>query len=377
MKRLLPALALLLVAACPASADVVIGAAAPFSGSNAALGEQLRRGVQLAVDDINATGGVRGERLSVSFADDGCDPRKAVEVATGFVSGGVKAVIGHYCSGSSIPASKVYEKGGLVQISPASTHPKYTDEGGWNVFRICPRDDAQALAAAELTLARFPGRRIAILHDQSTAQRALADRFRTTLAGRGITPVLDDNFKPGSKDYSALAERLRTAQAEVLYLAGSYVESGLIARELRDVGSSAQIIGTDALVTEEYGIAAKEAADGTLMTFTFDPRKFPAARSALERFRQADYGAEGFTLYAYAAVQAWVRAVEATGTTDGPRVAEWLRGGNRVATVTGDIGFDPKGDLVNPRVAWFKWIDGRYAEIDPATLQPPQLDTTP
>jgi branched-chain amino acid transport system substrate-binding protein len=72
-----------------------------------------------------------------------------------------------------------------------------------------------------------------------------------------------------------------------------------------------------------------------------------------------------------------VRAVEATGTTDGPRVAEWLRGGNRIATVTGDIGFDNKGDLLNPRVAWFKWIDGRYAEIDPATLEPPLLDTTP
>ena len=162
--RLTIALAALLLASQPALAEILIGAAAPLSGPNAGLGEQLKRGVQMAVDDINATGGIRGERLAVQFADDGCDPRKAVEVATGFVSAGMKAVIGHYCSGSSIPASKVYEKASLVQISPASTHPKFTDEGGWNVLRIAPRDDAQADAAAALVLAKF--RRQAHRHPQ-------------------------------------------------------------------------------------------------------------------------------------------------------------------------------------------------------------------
>ena len=144
MKRArLPLLLLtLLVSAPPAFADILIGAAAPLSGPNAALGEQLRRGVQRAVDDINATGGIRGEKLTVQFADDGCDPRKAVDVATGFVSAGIKAVVGHYCSGASIPASKVYQKAGIVQISPASTNTKFTDEGGWNVVRLVPRDDA-------------------------------------------------------------------------------------------------------------------------------------------------------------------------------------------------------------------------------------------
>ena len=107
------------------------------------------------------------------------------------------------------------------------------------------------------------------------------------------------------------------------------------------------------------------------------PRKFPAARSAVEKFRQAEFNPEGFTLYAYAAVQAWVAAAEATGGTDSAKIAEWLRAGNRVNTVTGEVRFDPKGDLIDPRFAWFKWIDGRYVEIDPATLEPPLLDTTP
>jgi branched-chain amino acid transport system substrate-binding protein len=331
----------------------------------------------MAVDDINATGGVRGEPLSVTFSDDGCDPRKAVEVATGFVSAGVKMVAGHYCSGASIPASKVYARAGIVQISPASTHPKFTDEGGWNVIRLVPRDDSQGTAAAALVLQHFRDKKIAIVNDQSPSAIALAARFREGLAAGGVTPAVDADYKPGAKNYAALAERLTTAGVEAIYLVGSYVEGAIIVREVRGLGSQAQFISTDALVTEDFWNAAKDAAEGTLMSFTYDVRKSPSARAVLEKFRQADYSAEGFTLYAYAAVQAWAAAAEATNTTEANRIAEWLRGNNSINTVTGEIRFDAKGDLRQPPIAWFKWTKGRYVEIDPATLEPPVLDTTP
>ncbi len=375
--RLSTALAALLLGASPAFADVLIGAAAPLSGTNAALGEQLRRGVQMAVDDINATGGLRGEKLQVKFSDDGCDPRKAIDTATGFVSAGAKAVIGHYCSGASIPASKVYQKAGIVQISPASTQPKFTDDGGWNVLRLVPRDDAQAKAAADLVMDKFAGRKIAIVNDQQPTFATLATTFRAALAEKGVTPVVDQSFKAGTKDFTALANQLRVAGVGVVYLPASYVEGGLFAQALRAAGSTAQIISGDSLVTDDYANQAKDAADGTLMTFTFDPRKFQTARALVDRFRAAEQNAEGFTLYAYAAVQAWIAAAEATGTTDSARIAEWLRGGNTFDTVVGPVSFDAKGDLTQPVTAWFKWIDGRYVEVDPKTLQPPVLDTTP
>ena len=115
---------------------------------------------QKAIDDINATGGLRGERLALKFADDGCDPRKAVDVATGFVSAGVKVVIGHYCSGASIPASKVYEKAGIVQISPASTHPQVHRRGRLERHpRSCRATMRRRTAAARLVPRSFPGRR--------------------------------------------------------------------------------------------------------------------------------------------------------------------------------------------------------------------------
>jgi branched-chain amino acid transport system substrate-binding protein len=370
-------LAALLFGASAAAAEIVIGVAGPFSGSNAALGEQLRRGVETAVGDLNATGGIRGERIAVKFGDDGCDPRKAVEVATGFVSDGIKAVIGHYCSGASIPASKVYEKAGVVQISPASTNPKFTDEGGWNVIRLVPRDDAQADAAAALLQAKFPGRKVAILSDQQPGFSALARRFREALAAKGVAPVADESFKSGTRDFAALAGKVQAAGAEVIYLSGSYVESGLIAQALRAAGSRAQLVSGDALVTDDFWNQAKQAGEGTLMTFTFDARKFPIARTVVERMRAEEKNPEGFTLYAYAAVQALAAAAEATSSADATRIAEWLRGGNRFDTVVGPVSFDARGDLENPAVAWFKWMDGRYVEIDPATLLPPVPDTTP
>lgn len=375
--RLSSLLAALLLAATPVAADILIGAAGPFSGPNAALGEQLRRGVTQAVDDINATGGIGGQPLRVSFADDGCDPRKAVEAATGFVSEGVKAVIGHYCSGASIPAAKVYEKAGIVMISPASTSPKLTTDGGWNVVRIVPRDDAQAGAAAALVLGKFPDRKIAILADESPGFAALAKRFSAGLAEKGVSPVIDERFKAGAKSFTDLASKVQSAGADIVYLACSYVECGQIAGALREAGSRAQIISGDALATEDFGNQARDAAEGTLITFTFDPRNFAAARGLIARMKAEDRTAEGFTLYAYAAVQALAAAAEATGSTDGARLAEWLRGGNRFDTVVGPVSFDAKGDLANPAIAWLKWVDGRYVTIDPATLAPPIIDTTP
>jgi branched-chain amino acid transport system substrate-binding protein len=367
----------LVLAGPPALAEILVGTAGPFSGPNAVLGEQIRRGTQQAIDDYNATGGLRGERLALKALDDGCDPRKAVEVATELVTAGVTFVAGHYCSGASIPASKVYEKAGLVQISPASSHPRFTDDGGWNVIRATPRDDAQGTAAARLIAEKFPKATIAILSDQSPASAALVTKLREGLAAANLRPVLDTTFKPGAEDYADVALSVTEAGAELVYLAGTYVEGAAIAKALRGMGSAAQLMGGDALLTEDYWRLAGDAAEGTLVTFLLDPQRLESARTVISRFDESGDAPEGHTLYAYAAVQAWIQAAEATGSTDSARIAEWLRAGNRVQTVVGPMSFDAKGDLRDPLFAWFRWSKGRYAEVDPRTLEPPELVATP
>src|ERR1051325_4823913 len=137
----------------PAMAQVQIGVAGPLTGSDGAAGDQveiwashaagdqMKIGATQAVADLNKAGGVLGKQIQLTVSDDACDPKQAVSVANQMVAKKVALVAGHYCSGSSIPASKVYLEEGILQISPASTNPKYTDEGGWGTFRVCGRDD--------------------------------------------------------------------------------------------------------------------------------------------------------------------------------------------------------------------------------------------
>jgi branched-chain amino acid transport system substrate-binding protein len=127
--------------ATAAQADMVIATAGPMTGPYASFGEQMRRGAEQAVADINAAGGVLGQKLVLEVGDDACDPKQAVAVANQMINKGVVLMAGHFCSGSSIPASNVYAEENVLQISPASTNPQLTERGLDNVFRTCGRDD--------------------------------------------------------------------------------------------------------------------------------------------------------------------------------------------------------------------------------------------
>jgi hypothetical protein len=131
----------------PAQADILIGAAGSMTGRDAWLGDQMERDAELAVADINAAGGALGQPVQLVIADDFCDPEQGVAAAQELIGDGVVFVVGHYCSGSSIPASKLYEAAGVLQISPASTNPLLTEQGRDNVFRVIGRDDAQGIVA--------------------------------------------------------------------------------------------------------------------------------------------------------------------------------------------------------------------------------------
>ncbi len=163
------------LAAAPAHAQIKIGVAGPITGSLASFGAQLKNGADQAVADINAKGGVLGQQLVLEVGDDACDPKQAVSVANKFAGDGIKFVAGHFCSSSSIPASKVYTDEGILQITPASTNPTFTEEGSWNTFRTCGRDDQQGKFAGPWIANEFKDAKIAILHDNSTYGKGIAD----------------------------------------------------------------------------------------------------------------------------------------------------------------------------------------------------------
>jgi branched-chain amino acid transport system substrate-binding protein len=342
---------------------IPIAVAAPVTGQYASFGEQLKNGGEAAVADINAAGGVLGKQLALSIGDDACDPKQAVAVANQLTSSGVALVAGHYCSGSSIPASKVYADNDVIQISPASTNPAFTDDrAGPNIYRVCGRDDQQGGVAGKYLAEHFADKNIAIIHDKTAYGKGLADETKKALNAAGKQEALYEAITAGEKDYSALVSKLKQANIDVLYLGGYHTEAGLIARQMRDQGMNTVLMGGDALVTQEYWSITGPAGEGTLMTFSPDPRKNPAAAEVVQRFKDKGIEPEGYVLYTYAAIQAWKQAVEKAASIASADVVKALND-TEFDTVIGKFKFNDKGDPNLPPYAVYRWSNGSYEEI--------------
>jgi branched-chain amino acid transport system substrate-binding protein len=363
MRNLAALAALLALCAGAAQAQIAIGVAGPMTGSDASFGVQLREGAAEAVADINAKGGILGERLNLVVGDDACDPRQAVSVANDMQSRGVVFVDGHYCSASSIPASKVYTDAGIIEISPASTNPDYTDHGDWNIFRVCGRDDQQGKVAGEYIAKNFASANVAILSDNSAYGKGLADQTQKFMNAAGKKETLYLTYVPGESDYSALVSRLKQAGITVAYLGGYHPDGGLILRQAHAQGLDLQLIGGDALVTSEFWQITGAAGEGTLMTFPADPRNLTSAANVVVDFKKRGVDPEGYVLYSYAAVQVWAEAAAKANSSDPQKVAAEMKSGGPWDTVLGPISFDAKGDIVNSNYVFYRWHDGNYAEI--------------
>lgn len=368
MRRLLfaglAALGLGLSAPAAVQAEITIAVAGPITGGEATFGAQFKAGAEMAVKDINAKGGVLGQMLKLEIADDACDPKQAKAVAEKLAGMKVPFVAGHFCSGSSIPASSVYNDEGIVQISPASTNPKFTDERpGPFSFRVCGRDDQQGSVAGAYLAKNFAGKNVAIVDDKSAYGKGLADETRKAFNAAGGKEVLNDTITKGEKDFSALVSKLKQANVDVLYFGGYHSEAGLIVRQMRDQGLKTVLVGGDALVTQEFWQITGDAGEGTLMTFSPDARKLESAADLVKRFRAANIEPEGYVLYTYAAIETWAQAATKANSIKGEDVVKVLNDGE-FDTVIGKYKFDDKGDPDLPPYAFYKWSNGTYAQID-------------
>ncbi len=360
------ATALAFGAAAVKAQDIPIAVVGPITGSNAALGEQMTRGAKMAVADINAKGGVLGKKLDLIVADDACDPKQAVAAANEVVGKKAVFVAGHYCSSSSIPASAVYNEAGVLQITPASTNPALTDDAakkGWNnVFRACGRDDVQGAVAGKYLADHFKGKQVAIIHDKSAYGKGIADETKKAMNAAGLKEAMYEAITAGDKDFTALISKMKQANIAAIYFGGYQTEAGLIVRQARDQGLNALLVGADALVTEEFWKITGPAGEGTLMTFPPDPRHIPAAKAVVDKFIAEGYNPEGYTLYTYAAIQAFAAAAEKAKSLKVDDLSKALKS-ITVDTVVGPLSWDKKGDVTDPKYVFYIWKAGKYAEM--------------
>jgi branched-chain amino acid transport system substrate-binding protein len=358
-------LGIALAAAAPpdAAADIPIGFANPLTGPLSLSGERNRVAVEMAVQDLNARGGVLGEPVKLIAIDDGCGLQKSVEAARELVRAGVRLVVGHGCSHSSLLAAGIYETADVLMMTADSTHPRLTEEGRQNVFRLIGRDDRQGELAGDFLAEHWQGDQIAILHDGSTYGEGLAIEARKQLRARGGIEAIYGFYRPDAHDYSDVLARLQQAGIDVLYIGGYGPDAGRILRTARERGVDLQLVGGDGLGMDEFWAVAGDLGEGTIFSGWRMVRERPEATELLARFRDRGLGTRTFGLGAYAAVQVWAQAVERAGSLELAAVAEALRRG-RFDTVLGRVGFDHKGDLEEAAWQWKVWTRGNYVPLD-------------
>jgi branched-chain amino acid transport system substrate-binding protein len=248
-------------------------------------------------------------------------------------------------------------------ISPGSTNPKLTELGRANVFRVLNRDDTNGVAIGNYLADHWSDAKIAILHDNTIFGKGLAGLAKEQLNRRGVTEALYQAYVPGQNNYGAEIDNLRAAKVAVAFIGGYHTEIALMARAAGDRGYPVQLVAGLGLTTEDFGLIGGPAAEGTLFLDVADPRRRVEAAPVVERFRASGFEPDGYTLYAYGAVQVWAQGVEEAGSLDPQAVIPSLRE-HQFDTVLGPIDFDDKGDLTVQNPVWYVWRHGTYAPLE-------------
>ena len=346
-----------------AQAQIKMGMTGPITGPNAAFGAQIKNGVEQAVADINAAGGIQGQKITILSGDDVSDPKQGVSVANKFAADGAKFVVGPFNSGVTMPASEVYQENGILLVTPSATNPKVTERGMWNVFRTCGRDDQQGAVASAYILKNYKGKKVAVVHDKTTYGQGLADETRKGMNKGGMKEVLYEGVNIGEKDFSALVSKIKAAGADLVYWGGLHTEGGLIVRQMRDQGVKAVLMGADGITSDEFASIGGPGVEGTLMTFAPDPRKRAEAKAIVEKFRAKKFEPEAYTLYSYAAVEVIKQAADAAKSLDPKKVAAQIKTGQKFKTVIGELSYDKKGDITRPDYVMYVWKKGADGKI--------------
>jgi branched-chain amino acid transport system substrate-binding protein len=346
------------LAAAPAFAQFRIGIAGPLSGPDAVFGQQIREGALQAIADINASGGILGQRAIPVLGDDQGNPQRSSDIATKFAREKIPAVIGPFSSSAASPASVIYAGAGILEMIPAATAPRLTGEGLGTLFRLCGRDDQQSLVAARYILDHHITK-VAILHDRTTAGKALADALRATLRAGGVTEVLYDGITKGAKDFGPLAARIAASGAELTFWGGTQTEAGLLARQLQGSGAHVTLMGGTGIASSEFATLAGAGAEGTLIVYPPDPRQRPEAAALLQSLSAKGIDPGAYSFYAYAAIEILQQAANTAKSLDPAALAKTIHSGMVFNTVLGALSFDAKGDRTTPDYSIFIWREGR------------------
>jgi len=343
----LPALPSVANAARPAAGGTIkIGVFAPESGTNAAAGIDIINAVKLAVANVNKAGGVLGQQLEVDAQDSPCSAQVAVQAAQKLVSDGVAAVVGPYCSSDAIPASTIYHRAGLAMVTSAATNPKLTEQGFNDIFRTIGRDDQQGVFVANVIATKLHAKRVAIIHDNSTYAKGLAQQTQIALGKYpGAKIVFFDALTSGGLDFSSLLTRVRALKPDVTYFTGYYADGGLLVKQFVQLGVSGQFMAGDSNNDPTFIKLAGSAAEKAIIDTAPIPQLIPAAAGFVKQFTATYHvGPGAYSGYTYDATNVVIDAIKRAKSASPAAIVQALAKTKNFPGITGPITFNSKGD---------------------------------
>ncbi|MCG3175593.1 MAG: Leucine-specific-binding protein [Candidatus Omnitrophica bacterium] len=357
----------------PAAAEervVRIGLVAPLTGDQAYIGQGCLNGARMAVEDANVRGPVFGQaRLELVPLDDQHNPTQAVLAANKLVADPtVIGVVGHFNSSCTKAASAIYHEGRMVQVTPASTNPEISRQGFDTFFRVCATDDVQAPAAARYAYGRLGARRAAIIDDQTTYGKGLADQFEKTFKDLGGEVLRRDGITQGEKDFAPLLTRIKVLKPELVFYGGVYPELALLLKQSRKLGLKTQWMGGDGIYEASLiQLAGPDVAEGLYATMLgVDPKTLPSAADFVKRY-EARHGEIGsFSTYAYDAANVIIEAARRAGAPDRQAVLSEVRATKDHSGILGPVNFDENGDVVGRSVGIYRVADGKFRFLEEA-----------
>lgn len=333
--------------------EIKVAVVGAMSGPVAQWGDMEFNGARQAIKDINAKGGIKGDKLVGVEYDDACDPKQAVAVANKIVNDNIRYVIGHLCSSSTQPASDIYEDEGILMITPGATNPELTQRGYQMIMRTAGLDSAQGPTAAKYILETVKPQRIAIIHDKQQYGEGLARSVQDGLKKGGANVVFFDGITAGEKDFSALLSRLKKENIDFVYYGGYYPEMGQMLRQARATGLKTQFMGPEGVANVSLSNIAGESAEGMLVTKPKNYDQVPANKPVVDAIKANKQDASGaFVWTTYAALQSLAAGLNQSD--DPAAIAKYLKG-NSVETVMGPLSWDEKGDLKGFEFGVFTW----------------------
>lgn len=354
----------------PSGTVIKIACAAPLTGDQAQIGIDTCRGVSMAVDEANKKGEiVPGYKLETVLLDDQHNPAQAVNVAKKISADpDMLAVMGHFNSSCSKPASAIYHEARMVQLTAGSTNPDISRQGFDTFFRTAATDDVQGPSGAVYASKTLGVKNVYVVDDKTTYGKGLADEFEKKARELGMNVLGHEGITQGDKDFTPLLTKIKPLGPDLIYFGGIYPEGALLVRQARALGMTARFMGGDGIANPIFtDLATPDIAEGTLATMVGgDVHKVPTALGFIAEYEKLHGPIGQWSAYAYDAANILIEAIRKAGVKDREAVLKAMRQVPEFPGITGTVAFDERGDNKNQFIGMFEFKGGKLEYLGSA-----------